>query len=161
MVEHRAARAAALGLILLGGWLVRPRSQAPDGPAVEVVGQVPEPGWYRVRPATVHGALQAAGLDPSAWPDAPLSDASRVEVAGRGVHVQAAPSLALGRPLDLNRATAAQLEALPGIGPSLASAIVADRGLEGPFTSIEELERVRGIGPAKRRAVAPLVVVSP
>lgn len=57
--------------------------------------------------------------------------------------------------LDLNRATAAELEALPGIGEALAGRIVAWRGAHGPFRSVEELEEVPGIGPALRARLAP------
>lgn len=49
--------------------------------------------------------------------------------------------------IDLDVATAAQIEALRGIGPSLAKRIVADRDSLGPFGSLKQLERVRGIGP--------------
>jgi competence protein ComEA len=59
--------------------------------------------------------------------------------------------------LDLNRATEAELALLPTIGPARASAIVADRGARGPFGSVDELDRVRGIGPRTVLRVAPLV----
>ncbi len=50
--------------------------------------------------------------------------------------------------LDLNRATAEQLEGLPLVGPALAQRIVAHRTAQGPFRSVDSLVRVRGIGPA-------------
>jgi competence ComEA-like helix-hairpin-helix protein len=56
-----------------------------------------------------------------------------------------------GRPgttLNVNRATVVDLEALPGIGPSLARRIVADREARGPFATVQALDRVPGIGPA-------------
>ena len=52
------------------------------------------------------------------------------------------------RPVDLNRATAADLDALPGIGPVLAQRIVDYRQEQGPFTSVDQLDDVPGIGPA-------------
>ena len=61
-------------------------------------------------------------------------------------------------PVDLNRATAAELDALPGIGPATAQAIVDHREANGPFASVDDLEAVRGIGPAKLEAIRPLVV---
>jgi competence ComEA-like helix-hairpin-helix protein len=61
--------------------------------------------------------------------------------------------------VDVNRATAAELERLPGIGPALAQRIVAYRDSAGGFATVEQLERVRGIGPALRGRIAPLVVV--
>jgi len=63
--------------------------------------------------------------------------------------------------LDLNRATAVQLEALPGIGSSKAAAIVAAREQSGGFRSVDELESVRGIGPALLEKLRPLVRVGP
>ncbi len=57
--------------------------------------------------------------------------------------------------LDLNRATAAQLEALPGIGPALAARIVAKRDSLKGFRSVEELVRVRGVGPVLLTRLKP------
>ena len=51
-------------------------------------------------------------------------------------------------PIDLNRATAADLEALPGVGPALAARIVAKRDSLNGFGKIDDLKKVRGIGPA-------------
>ena len=62
-------------------------------------------------------------------------------------------------PLDLNRATADQLETLPGIGAVKAAAILAERDSRGGFQSMEELEAVRGIGPALVAKLRPLVVL--
>ena len=50
--------------------------------------------------------------------------------------------------ININDANASGLQALPGIGPSKAEAIVADRTANGPFASCNDLERVRGVGPA-------------
>ena len=72
----------------------------------------------------------------------------------------AAPgSSVVAGPVDLNRATATELDALPGIGPATAQAIVEHRAANGPFTSVDDLEQVRGIGPAKLATIRPLVVV--
>tara|TARA_R110000782_G_scaffold101029_14_gene187608 strand:- start:9135 stop:9500 length:366 start_codon:yes stop_codon:yes gene_type:complete len=49
--------------------------------------------------------------------------------------------------INLNTATAAELELLPRIGPALSARIVEDRRVNGPFRSVEDLDRVRGIGP--------------
>lgn len=51
------------------------------------------------------------------------------------------------QPLDVNKATSEQLADLPGIGPAKAAAIVAARA-ERPFSSVDDLERVKGIGPS-------------
>lgn len=63
-------------------------------------------------------------------------------------------------PVDLNRASPAALEALPGIGPALARRIVDARS-QKPFASVEDLERVPGIGPATVARLRPLVVARP
>jgi len=54
---------------------------------------------------------------------------------------------ARARPLDLNRASVAELDELPGVGPVLAGRIVEYRRLHGPFRAVEELLAVRGVGP--------------
>jgi competence ComEA-like helix-hairpin-helix protein len=67
--------------------------------------------------------------------------------------------LLVGVPIDINRASAADLELLDGIGPKLADAIVSARTL-APFERVDDLERVRGIGPAKMNAMRPFVGVA-
>lgn len=63
--------------------------------------------------------------------------------------------------VDLNTATQRELETLPGIGPALAGAIIAYREANGPFTTIDELDDVPGIGPKTLESLRPLVTVSP
>ncbi len=70
-----------------------------------------------------------------------------------------AAALRRGEPLDLNRASAAELELLPAIGPALAARIVADRAEFGPFRSVEGLARVRGVGPRTVARLAPFLRV--
>ena len=70
-----------------------------------------------------------------------------------------AASLQPGVPLNLNAASAAELDALPGIGPVLAQRIVEDREANGPYASVDDLERVRGIGPSLLEKLRPLVTV--
>jgi competence protein ComEA len=62
-------------------------------------------------------------------------------------------------PVDVNAAGAAELSILPGVGPSLAQAIVEDRRANGPFAQPEDLDRVRGIGPATLARLRPHVAV--
>jgi competence ComEA-like helix-hairpin-helix protein len=62
-------------------------------------------------------------------------------------------------PLDLNRATAQELDALPGLGPALARRIVAYRESHGPFRAVPELDQVPGIGPSRLARLAELLCV--
>jgi len=62
--------------------------------------------------------------------------------------------------VDLDQASAAEIERLPRIGPTLARRIVADRDSLGPFGNLDELQRVRGVGPALARILAPHVTFS-
>jgi competence protein ComEA len=62
-------------------------------------------------------------------------------------------------PLDLNQATELELEALPGVGPATAQAIVDYRTEHGPFAAVDDLLDVRGIGPAKLDAFRDVVRV--
>ena len=62
-------------------------------------------------------------------------------------------------PVDLNTATADQLDALPGVGPATAAAILAYRQESGRFNSVDDLLEVRGIGDAKLEQLRPLVHV--
>jgi competence protein ComEA len=78
--------------------------------------------------------------------------------APAGPAPRGAPPPAAAQPLDLNRASVEDLEALPGIGPALAARIVAARQ-ERLFSSIEDLERVPGIGPATLQRLRALVTV--
>ena len=70
------------------------------------------------------------------------------------------PSLRPGG-LEMDRATEADWERLPGIGPSLAARIVADRAERGPFQTPEGLLRVRGIGPRTLDRIRPYLAPAP
>jgi hypothetical protein len=63
-------------------------------------------------------------------------------------------------PIDVDLADSAALDALPGIGPALARRIVEERDKCGPYGSLEGLERVRGIGAALSKRLAPKVTFS-
>lgn len=64
-----------------------------------------------------------------------------------------------GTPVNINTADAAALDALPGVGPSTAAKIVAERETNGPFESPDDLGRVTGIGPKKLEQLRELVCV--
>lgn len=60
------------------------------------------------------------------------------------------------RRLDINKATAAELELLPGIGPEAAKHIIEYRRANGPFKSLDDLDKVKGIGPKTIEKLRPL-----
>lgn len=62
--------------------------------------------------------------------------------------------------VNVNTASAAELETLPGIGPSKATAIIEYRSANGPFASVDALDDVPGIGPATLANIRPHVTVS-
>lgn len=140
-------------------------------PLVHVAGAVVRPGVYLVpEGARVSDALAAAG-GPS--PDADLdrlnlagrvADGQQVHVPRRGDPTPAAagPASSTGGPtgpVDLNAASEAELEALPGVGPSIARAIVEYRRRYGRFASVRDLLKVDGIGTSKFEKLRPLVTV--
>lgn len=147
------------------------------GLVVHVVGAVQAPGVVRLATgARVLDAVAAAGgLRADADPQrvnlaAKLVDGQRVLVPVVGQPVPdsvadpapggaAIPTPSPDAPLNLNEATAAQLDALPGVGPATAAAIVAHRTQNGPFRTVDALGDVRGIGPAKLEQLRPLVAV--
>lgn len=71
----------------------------------------------------------------------------------------ASPEFLAKHPLDLNRITQEQLEALPGVGPSLASRVLDYRKANGGFKSVDELDNVKGIGEKKLEDLRPLLRV--
>ena len=123
---------------------------------VHVVGRVRRPGLIEVPcGARVADAVMAAGgvrgdRDPGVNLARLLADGERVEV---GLGRAPAPGPTSGgsapTPVSLNSADAEVLATLPGIGPVLAERIVAYREAHGGFGSVEELQDVSGIGPAR------------
>lgn len=152
-------------------------------PAADIVvhaaGAVVAPGVHRLPAGSRVADLLAAAGGATADADldrvnlaAPLTDGQRVwfprigEAAppdvGGGVDVGVGDGAAVPAataPIDLNTATAAQLEELPGVGPSIAAAIIEHREREGPFRSVDELLDVPGIGPARLEQLRDLVTV--
>lgn len=64
-----------------------------------------------------------------------------------------------GQPVNINTASADELDTLPGVGPATAEAIIAYREQSGPFTSVDQLLDVRGIGDAKLAQLRDLVTI--
>jgi competence protein ComEA len=137
---------------------------------VDVAGRVVHPGVVAVRPgARVIDALTAAG---GTLPGTDLTsvDLARHVVDGEQILVGmpgAVPAPAdpgpagstpgPASPVDLNTATAAQLDALPGVGPVLAQRILDWRTAHGRFRSVDELRQVRGLSGKKFDDLRPLV----
>jgi len=141
---------------------------------VHVAGAVAAPGVYRLTSAArvVDAIAAAGGLAPDARSDAvnlaaPVHDGERVYVPAIDEDpapilpgdVGAVDATVEAAPVDINRASTAELEALPGIGPATAAAIIDHREREGPFQRVDELTDVRGIGPATLAELRDLVVV--
>ena len=80
-------------------------------------------------------------------------------VDGAATEAAAASGVRPDGRLDLNTATAVQLQSLPGIGPVLAERIVAHRDASGPFTEVGQLREVTGIGERTFQGLADLVAV--
>ncbi len=146
---------------------VRVVTATPGQCTVYVVGEVGKPETLVALPcgSRVQDAITAAG---GATENADLARVNLGQVLNDGDLVYVPPregelmeTPTPNRPplIHINTATAQELEALPGIGPSLAEAIVTYREENGPFASVEALDDVPGIGPAKLEAIHDLVVV--
>lgn len=84
------------------------------------------------------------------------------EILSPGQATTAANAFAAGGLLDINVATAAELELLPGIGPAKAAAILEERHRSGPFSSLDDLDRrVQGIGEKMVERMRPLATTGP
>jgi len=137
---------------------------------VHVTGAVAHPGVLRLPPdSIVADAIAAAGGSTDLAQlealnlAAPVHDGDRILVPAGPVDLPAGSDRSpVATELDavqipLNRATAAELDLLPGIGPSLANAIVEYRQTHGPFDTVDQLLDVPGIGPSKLAAIRDLV----
>ncbi|ORB76047.1 ComEA family DNA-binding protein [Mycobacterium scrofulaceum] len=131
----QAAGGAVNGADTIGLNMARPLG---DGEQI-VVGLAPAPGQ-----PTALGSSVATGSTPKPAPPRPGGGPGKPKA---------------GEALDLNTATAEDLDALPGVGPVTAAAIVAWRQANGKFTSVDQLAEVDGIGPARLEKLRALVRV--
>ncbi|PIF02425.1 MAG: hypothetical protein CR979_01470 [Propionibacterium sp.] len=143
---------------------------------VHVIGAVKSPGVIELpHGARVQAAIQAAGgLRSDADPAmlnlaAPVNDGAQIVVGTKKVplgEIRESTSSQFGgsnkgkpQKINLNTATAEQLQQLPGIGPATAQSILQWRSTNGRFNQIEELQEVDGIGPKMMAKLAQLVKV--
>ena len=175
-VETVLPRADALDPVLS---VVPPAPESSDRSAdatvvVHVDGAVGRPGVHELRnaPRVVDAIEAAGGLLADADRErlnlaAPIADGQRLWVPWVGEQEPAVVSLAGGAAapdeeigdglVDLNTADQAALETLPGVGPSIAAAILQHRQREGMFERVEDLLEVAGIGPSRLAQLESLV----
>jgi len=123
----------------------------PPEPSGEVYisGAVANPGIYSLKEDdTIQALLSDAGVEPDA-------DLSYIKI-----HIPREGEKQSPQKIDINRAEAWLLEALPGIGESRAQAIVDYRNKNGPFKRIEDLLRVKGIGEGTFNKIKDYITVS-
>jgi comEA protein len=138
-----------------------PSGSDPAEIIVSIVGAIVKPGAYKL-PATARVTdliWLAGGLEPDADLDriklaGYLEDSEQIKVWRLGESGEisdtlgASPKTNTSGLININSASAAELEGLPKIGPSLAQAIIKHRTENGPFTSVDDLEQISGISPA-------------
>ena len=135
---------------------------------INVAGKVKSPGVYQLPPGSrVIDAIEAAGnhikgVDISDINLARLLvDGEQILVGGN--RLQSSKSVArkitVDNPLDINRATLAQLDTLPGIGPVTAQRIIDHRNKVGRINALDELKKISGLGGAKFEEIKSLLRV--
>jgi competence protein ComEA len=133
---------------------------------INVAGKVKSPGVYQLPPGSrVIDAIEAAGnhlkgVDISDINLARLLvDGEQILVGGN--RLQSSKSVArkitVDNPLDINRATLAQLDTLPGIGPVTAQRIIDYRNKVGRINALDELKKISGLGGAKFEEIKSLL----
>lgn len=143
-----------------------------DGPAkwaaviVLAIASAAGLAWAVLRPVGPPVVRAAAEPRPAPVDESETLDGSRpVPTSGRAETPAASADAptpakpAFSGTLNINTASAAELEALPGIGPALAGRIIDDRAANGPFRTVDDLDRVRGIGPKTLERLRPYLRV--
>ncbi|HHY36018.1 MAG TPA: hypothetical protein GX510_10405 [Firmicutes bacterium] len=156
------------------------RAEPPTEIVVHVAGAVKNPGVYKLKEGQrVYEAVEMAG---GARQDAALDSVNLAQVLfdGEKVYIPSKAELSSGGglpgatglsgtggttrlqnpfPVNINTADASLLDVVPGIGPSIAQAIITYRRENGPFKTIEDLVNVPGIGPKTLSKIAPFLTV--
>jgi competence protein ComEA len=120
--------------------------------------EMPDSGAISGGSVATRGHLDARGFPPPS-PRIDVAASALPSAIGPALRSRAATGPPAG-PIDLDTATEAEIEALPRIGPALAHRIAANRDSAGPFGGLEALRRVRGVGAATLKLLAPLVTFS-
>ncbi len=142
----------------LAGRIVAHREASGDFRTLADLDAVPGVG-----PAMLAGLAPLVTLPPAPPPVAVAQSDARAGAGGAAAAVQgsSAGGQAGGEPIAVNRASAAELEQLPGIGPAIAGRIVEFRARNGPFRTPADLEKVPGIGPGLRERLEPRIRLDP
>ena len=170
-LQKRALLAISAAVVLISiAIVVRGNTQEVSAPPVvvtaiqapqifiDVTGAVNNPGVYTLNASSrVIDAIKAAG-DSAPGADLSTINLARILADGEQIYVDSMQINSKGirvsksthsGPVNINRATANEFDSLDGIGPVIAARIVAYRNSNGPFTTIEDLQKVSGIGVAK------------
>ncbi len=178
-----------VGLVAFGVWREQPRAVPPPPPpptpspvaaapppdlVVSVVGRVNEPGLVTVRPGERVADVLAAAGGPVPGTDVSTLNLARKVADGEQIYVAVPVPPGVEEPaasqgsggagedddvVDLNSADTGELEELPGVGPVTAERIMQWRDDHGPFTSVDQLREVDGIGEARFGRLRELVRV--
>jgi len=152
-------------------------SSTPAPISVYITGAVERPGVYQVPRdsrlveviATAGGLLEGAEIDKLNLAEK-VTDGQQLNIPGNveiptpqlvigGGGLLVTPTPPVGGLVNINTADAALLETVPGIGPTIASRIIAYREENGPFERVDDLTKVAGIGPATMEKIKPFVTV--
>jgi len=142
-VEHQEAGAL---IVREGGWT---RPLAGLLLLLAALGALARWRWPSSDPALPCSPAEVRWLDAGTRLVAACASAVAAGSAEVEVDPPAGQALMVGRRLDLNRASAEELTALPGVGSHLAQALVRERTARGGFRTWEEVDAVPGVGPAK------------
>ena len=117
-------------------------------------------GWYfATRAPSAEPALDCPP-DRVRWVQTAQGSYAACDAPDAGA-LPAGQALTLGKKLNLNEVTAEDLALLPGVGPSLAAALVEEREALGGFSTWDEVDGVRGIGPAKLEVLQQATTLEP
>lgn len=152
-------------------------SSTPEPISVYITGAVERPGVYQVPRdsrlveviAAAGGFLEGAEIDKLNLAEK-LKDGQQIDIPGSvevptpqlvigGGGLLVTPTPPVGGLVNINTADAALLETVPGIGPTIASRIIAYREENGPFERVDDLQKVAGIGPATLEQIRPYITV--